>query len=160
MAAVFLYAPQDFRNLCVLARTLEVFGQRQCHVFDPHRLLRERYGKVRSRELRVVSAGAFAKIQWLRVEQPVAFLAAHPGRAVATVADPGATPLARHRFTSSDIVVFGPETLGLPAEIVAASAATLTMPVLGVTRSLNLAVALGVVLFERQRQLDACVDDA
>lgn len=67
---VFLYAPQNFRNLCVLARTLEVFGQRECFVYDPYRLIRDRYGKSRSREQRVVSVGAFENILWTRVEVP------------------------------------------------------------------------------------------
>jgi hypothetical protein len=36
------YAPEQFENLCVLARTLEVFGFARCYVFDPHRIMRER----------------------------------------------------------------------------------------------------------------------
>src|SRR5258706_7780983 len=99
MLNVFLHAPQDFRNLCVLARTLEVFGHRECYVFDPRRLVRDRYGKSRSREMRVVSAGAFSKIVWHRVEEPERFLAAYPGRVIATVADRRATDL--HRFAFS-----------------------------------------------------------
>src|ERR1041384_2116767 len=95
MVNVFLYAPQDFRNLCVLARTLEVLGHPECYVFDPWRLVRDRYGKARARETRVVSAGAFEKVRWQRVEEPEAFLAAPRARVVATVADVEATPLTR-----------------------------------------------------------------
>jgi tRNA G18 (ribose-2'-O)-methylase SpoU len=150
---VFLYAPQEFRNLCVLARTLEVLGVRRCHVFDPHRLVRERYGKSRTRELRAISAGAFEKLEWVRVEEPLAFLAEHPGRVVATVADANATALARFRFMPADLLVFGSEAAGIPPEIVAVCGGVVTIPAQGETRSLNLAVALGIVLFERQRQL-------
>jgi tRNA (cytidine/uridine-2'-O-)-methyltransferase len=153
MSPVFLYAPEDFHNLCLLARTLEVFGQRACHIFDPHRLVREHYGKVRSRELRAVSAGAFEKIQWLRVEEPESFLSAQQGRVVATVLDPAATPLQEHRFAPNDLLVFGPESSGLPARLVDRSSVAITIPVLGQTQSLNLAVALGIVLFERHRQI-------
>jgi len=153
MATVLLYAPQDFHNLCLLARTLEVFGVRECHVFDPGHLVRERYGKVRTRELRAVSAGAFEKLAWRRVAEPAAFLASHAGRVVATVAEPTAVPLAEHSFAPTDLILFGPESSGLPPEIVAKSAARITIPALGQTQSLNLAVALGIVLFERQRQL-------
>jgi tRNA G18 (ribose-2'-O)-methylase SpoU len=155
MAALFLYAPEDFHNLCLLARTMEVLGQRECHVFDPHQLVRERYGKVRTRELRAVSAGAFEKIRWCRVEQPDAFLAAHPGRVVATVLDRAAVPLSEHRFAPSDLLLIGSEGGGLPPQVVAASAVAVTIPVFGQTQSLNLAVAFGIVLFERQRQLGA-----
>jgi len=155
--SVFLWAPEDFHNLCLLARTLEALGETACAVFDPHRLVRERYGKVRTRELRAVSAGAFEKIRWVPVDEPARFLAEHPGRVVATVADPEAVPLAEHRFAADDLLLFGPESRGLPADAIAASAVALTIPIAGRTRSLNLAVALGIVLFERQRQLGAAV---
>jgi tRNA G18 (ribose-2'-O)-methylase SpoU len=155
MPNVFLYAPQDFHNLCLLARTLEVFGLHECLVFDPERLVRERYGKMRSRELRAVSAGAFEKIHWIRVEEPEAFLANYADRVVVTVAEPTAVRLDEHRFAATDLIVFGSESAGLPPQIVAASQVAVTVPVLGKTRSLNLAVTLGIVLFERQRQLRA-----
>jgi len=153
MAAVFLYAPQEFRNLCLLARTLEVFGHEECFVFDPHQLVRERYGKVRTRELRAISAGAFQKIRWRRVESPDPFLQNHSGRVVATVAAPNAVPLDEFRFTPTDLLLFGSESTGLPPEVIAASAAAVTIPLSGETRSLNLAVSLGIVLFECRRQL-------
>jgi tRNA G18 (ribose-2'-O)-methylase SpoU len=152
-ANVFLYAPQDFHNVCLLARTLEVFGQRRCFVFDPHGLIRERYGKVRTRELRVVSAGAFEKIAWTRVEEPEDFLRARSGRVVATLASAGAVPLERFTFEATDLLLFGSESRGLPDAAVAASDAAVTIPSRGETQSLNLAVAVGIVLFEWQRQV-------
>src|SRR5689334_24733466 len=155
MPRVLLYAPQDFRNLCVVARTLEVLGYDECLVFDPERLVRERYGKSRTREARVVSAGAFEKIRWVRLEEPGACLREHAGRSVATVAAPEAARLERFRFERTDLVVFGSESRGLPQEIVSACTATLTIGSAGVTQSLNLAVALGIVLFEAERQLGA-----
>jgi tRNA G18 (ribose-2'-O)-methylase SpoU len=153
LTRVFFHAPRDFHNLCLLARTLEAFGHEECFVFDPHRLVRERYGKVRSRELRAVSAGAFQKVRWVRVEEPESFLAAHPGRVVATVAAAGAVPLASHAFTPGDLIVFGSESHGLPAEVVAKASVAVTIPLSGATQSLNLAVAFGIVLFEARRQL-------
>jgi tRNA (cytidine/uridine-2'-O-)-methyltransferase len=152
MAGVFLYAPQDFRNLCGIARTLEVLGQREVHVFDPWRLIRERYGKARSRQLRDISSGAFEKLTWVRVEEPSSFLRAFSGRVVATVAEPSATPLTKFSFGPDDLVVFGGESQGLPAEIVALAGDTVTIPSQGETQSLNLAVALGIVVFEATRQ--------
>ncbi len=41
---VFLDAPQDFEYVCVIARTLEALGIRRCHVYDPNRFIRARYG--------------------------------------------------------------------------------------------------------------------
>ena len=113
MARVFLYAPQDFRNLCAISRTLEVLGQTTCWVFDPHRLIRERYGKSRTREQRVVSSGAFQKIGWQRIEEPERFAQTYTGRLVATVASEGATELTRYQFRGSDVLVFGSESHGI-----------------------------------------------
>lgn len=152
MPSVFLHAPQDFHNLCLLVRTLEAFGHRRCFVFDPHRIVREKYGKVRSREMRATSAGAFEKMTWIRIERPDELIAEHPGRVVATVAVPGAASLCAHRFEPDELIVFGSESRGLPPELVAASDVALTIPLLGETQSLNLAVSLGIVLFEVERQ--------
>jgi tRNA(Leu) C34 or U34 (ribose-2'-O)-methylase TrmL len=152
MADVFLHAPQDFRNLCAIARTLEVLGHVRCYVFDPYRLVRERYGKSRARELRDVSGGAFHKLRWERVDEPTTFVTAFTGRVVATVAASDAVSLTTFEFQPDDLLVFGGESRGLPSEIVSACDAAVTIPSKGQTQSLNLAIALGVVVFEAERQ--------
>src|SRR6478609_318901 len=158
---VIAIAPEQFENLCVLARTLEVLGFERCHVFDPHRIVRDRYGKSYGQRLRTVSAGAFNKITWVRVE-PLAFLRAYPGRRVATVPYPSATSLHHFRFRSSDLLVIGSEARGLPFEILAECQTQITIPQVGVTESLNVAVASGIVLaeFKRQEALGLLADDA
>jgi tRNA (cytidine/uridine-2'-O-)-methyltransferase len=55
-------------------------------------------------------------------------------------------------FRPGDFLVFGRETKGLPEELLKANAsACLTIPMEG-TRSLNLATAVAIVLFEAVRQ--------
>jgi len=150
---VFVYAPEQFENLCVLARTLEVLGFQRCHVFDPHRIVRERYGKSYARKLRAVSAGAFTRINWQRVEfNAQAFLRAYPGRRVATVPHPNATSLYEFQFCDSDLLVIGSESRGLDAALLAECQAQVTIPRAGVTDSLNVAVASGIFLAEFKRQ--------
>jgi tRNA G18 (ribose-2'-O)-methylase SpoU len=150
---VFLYAPEQFENVCVLARTLEVFGFRHCYVYDPHRLVRERYGKSYGQRLRTVSAGAFEKIEWRRVDGEVPeFLRAHLGRKVATVPRQSAISLHQFRFRQSDVLVIGAEAGGLTAPVLAACSEHVTIPQAGVTESLNVAVAAGIVLAEWKRQ--------
>jgi len=150
---VLVHAPEQFENLCVLARTLEVFGFDQCHVFDPHRLVRERYGKSYGRKLRTVSAGAFAKIRWHRLEvDPLSFLRGYAGRRVATVPRQGATSLHHFRFQQSDLLIIGSEGRGLDATVLAECQAQITIPQAGITESLNVAVASGIVLAEYKRQ--------
>ena len=56
------------------------------------------------------------------------------------------------RFRPGDFLVFGRETKGLPEPLLAAHAERLlTIPMQG-TRSLNLATAVAIVLFEAMRQ--------
>lgn len=154
MPAVFFYAPQDFRNLCANARTLEVLGHRRAYVFDRWHLIRERYGKSRAREMRDVSSGAFARIEWKRVDEPSAFLREFPGRVVATVADMSAPQLTDFAFQSDDLLLFGGESQGLPEDVVSLAGARVTIPSKGQTQSFNLSVALAIVVFEAERQLN------
>lgn len=56
-------------------------------------------------------------------------------------------------FRDGDYLVFGRETKGLPAELLAANPdTTLTIPMTDRTRSLNLATSAGIVLYEALRQ--------
>ena len=57
-------------------------------------------------------------------------------------------------YQSDDLLVFGKETAGLPAKLLEEhSAYTVTIPIAADARSLNLANAVAVVLFEAYRQL-------
>lgn len=60
------------------------------------------------------------------------------------------------RFCPGDYLVFGPETRGLPEEVVqAAGSQGLRIPMApGGTRSLNLSTAVAIVLYEAVRQQD------
>lgn len=60
------------------------------------------------------------------------------------------------RFRPGDYLVFGPETRGLPEEMVQAAAdQALRIPMApGGTRSLNLSTAVAIVLYEAARQQD------
>lgn len=59
------------------------------------------------------------------------------------------------RYERGDAFLFGPETRGLPAEVLAALPADrrLTLPMVAGNRSLNLSNAVAVVVFEAWRQL-------
>jgi tRNA (cytidine/uridine-2'-O-)-methyltransferase len=61
-------------------------------------------------------------------------------------------PFWEAQFKQGDFLVFGRETKGLPEELLRANAdQCVTIPMHG-TRSLNLATAVGIVLFEAVRQ--------
>jgi tRNA (cytidine/uridine-2'-O-)-methyltransferase len=61
-------------------------------------------------------------------------------------------PYHKVRFQQGDFLVFGPETRGLPENLLAANKnRCVSIPMHG-TRSLNLATAVAIVLFEAVRQ--------
>ena len=62
-------------------------------------------------------------------------------------------PYWEQTFHAGDFLVFGRETKGLPESLLAAHPAQLlTIPMSNKTRSLNLATAVGIVLYEAVRQ--------
>jgi tRNA (cytidine/uridine-2'-O-)-methyltransferase len=58
-------------------------------------------------------------------------------------------------YQKDDYLIFGKETKGLPAELLAQNAAhCLRIPMASNRRSLNLANSVGIILYEALRQLD------
>jgi tRNA (cytidine/uridine-2'-O-)-methyltransferase len=56
-------------------------------------------------------------------------------------------------FQQNDFLIFGSETVGLPQEILTAyPEKIIRIPMVGDSRSLNLSVSVGIVLFEALRQ--------
>lgn len=57
-------------------------------------------------------------------------------------------------YKEGDVLVFGPESRGLPADILREHKdSAITIPMEGPVRSLNLSTAVGVVVYEALRQL-------
>jgi tRNA (cytidine/uridine-2'-O-)-methyltransferase len=57
-------------------------------------------------------------------------------------------------YTDGDFLVFGPESRGLPEELLKKNEENaLTIPMFGPVRSINLSTAVGVVVYEALRQL-------
>ena len=85
-----------------------------------------------------------------------ACLARLPGARVFACSTRGAVSYTQPDYKLNDVFLFGPETRGLPAEILATlpSEQTLRIPMRPDNRSLNLSNAVAVVLYEAWRQLD------
>ncbi len=64
----------------------------------------------------------------------------------------GNNPYLDHRYTASDILLFGRETAGVPDEVSAAADARLVIPIQPGMRSLNVAMAVAMALGEALRQ--------
>ena len=130
-----------------------MFGVERCYIYDPNALIRPQYGKSRTRQINSLSAGAFFRVVFELVGDPETFLAATPGRNVATVPDRLATPLTKFAFRTDDTIVFGSESRGVRPDLLALCDGRVTVPQRGVTESLNLTVAAGIILFEYFQQI-------
>ncbi|NJB69440.1 tRNA (cytidine/uridine-2'-O-)-methyltransferase [Desulfobaculum xiamenense] len=82
------------------------------------------------------------------------FLAYANGRRLVCTSSRRGERYDRFAYRSGDILVFGPETRGLPAEVVEAAGQCVNIPIRGQVRSLNLSTSAGIVLFEAMRQTD------
>ena len=82
-----------------------------------------------------------------------ACLAALPAGRVHAFTTKGARPMHDCRFRRGDILLFGPETRGLPDEVLAGLTRRIRIPMRAGSRSLNLSNAVAVAVYEAWRQL-------
>lgn len=85
-----------------------------------------------------------------------ACLAALAGRRIFALTTKGSSRYDGAAFVPGDVFLFGPETRGLPAEILAGLPETqkLRLPMQSGSRSMNLSNTVAVMLFEAWRQQD------
>lgn len=78
------------------------------------------------------------------------------GRRMFALTTKGYTRPDKVAFRTDDVLLFGPETRGLPADILARLPETqrVRLPMVAGSRSMNLANSVAVVLYEAWRQLD------
>ena len=111
-------------------------------------------GSPPSRQIAKTALGSEQSVPWERVE-PLAIIDARHGAgwqtaAIETVDD--AVDLLDWQPSFPLLVVFGHEVEGLPGDIVARCGARVRIPMVGVKRSLNVATAGGVVMYELFRK--------
>ena len=81
----------------------------------------------------------------------------HQGRTrILAATTKGGTAYHRIQFQAGDAILFGPETRGLPQQILdsVGAGATLRIPMKPASRSLNLSNAAALIVYEGLRQLD------
>lgn len=83
------------------------------------------------------------------------FQATHPETRILAMSTRGSTRYDLVDYRAGDALLFGPETRGLPAELLQhlGPQRTLRVPMLGESRSLNLSNAVAIVVYEGLRQL-------
>lgn len=86
-------------------------------------------------------------------EQFLAHRAEHPGRLLLLETD-GSAPYTDFTFAPGDYIMLGRESAGTPRALYDTMDATLHIPMREGARSLNVAMAAGILIAETRRQLD------
>ena len=155
MPRVVLFQPEIPPNTGNVARTCAATCT-ELHLIEPLGFsLSDRY-------LRRAGLDYWPWVQLHRHSHLTAFLQQQQQRGgrLLALSSQGTTPYSRVAFREEDWLLFGRESSGLPETALAAAADILTIPMAGSVRqgggvrSLNLSVAVGVVLFEALRQLE------
>jgi len=109
------------------------------------------------RALKRAGMDYWQQVTWRTWPNWVALHAANPGARFYFLTTKTARPYTEARFEPGDFLVFGRETKGLPESLLRKNAgACLTIPMSNPrVRSLNLATAAAIVLFEALRQMRA-----
>ncbi|WP_110458271.1 tRNA (uridine(34)/cytosine(34)/5-carboxymethylaminomethyluridine(34)-2'-O)-methyltransferase TrmL [Shewanella algidipiscicola] len=83
------------------------------------------------------------------------FLEAMAGKRIMACTTKGSRPHSELSFEKDDVLLFGPETRGLPMEIIESLPTTqrLKIPMAGSSRSLNLSNAVAIISYEAWRQI-------
>ena len=81
------------------------------------------------------------------------FLAARPAGRLVLLSTTGAAPYVDFAFAPTDVLLLGRESRGVPEDVHAAADARVRIPMAEGLRSLNVAMAAGIVLTEALRQL-------
>ena len=83
------------------------------------------------------------------------FASAMQGHRIIACETQGSVHHSRFAYTDGDVLLFGPETRGLPKEIIEQpDIACVRIPMQANSRSLNLSNASAIILYEALRQLD------
>ena len=145
MPAVVLYQPEipgntgNIGRLCVATST-------PLHLIEPLGF------QLTDRHLKRAGLDYWGDLELYRHRDWESFCAAHPDRRIVAVSTKGTTTYSDWQYHEDDMLLFGRETAGLPPEILSAYP-TVTIPLWGPVRSLNLSSAAAIVLYESHRQL-------
>ena len=152
MLQVVLYQPEIPQNTGNIVRTCAAAGAK-LHLIRP---LGFRWGQS---ELKRAGLDYWSGEIHLHDSWDAFLSTLKPEARVFALSTKASQPYYSQTFQPDDYLLFGPESRGLPPEILQAFP-SLTIPMPGQGRSLNLAVAVGVVLFEGLRQAGGRKGDA
>ena len=148
MLHVVLYEPEIPQNTGNIARLCAVAGA-ALHLIEPLGFFLD------DRRLKRAGLDYWDAVEVHRYRGWDAFAGAHPRGNKWYFTTKGRKSYTAVKFSPGDFLVFGPEARGLPAAILdSAPGACLRLPMRPGARSLNLANAVAVGIYEALRQLD------
>jgi tRNA (cytidine/uridine-2'-O-)-methyltransferase len=144
---IVLYQPEIPDNTGNIGRTCVALGAKLW-------LVRPLGFRVDDHHLRRAGLDYWEHLEWEIADDWESLVARLSGREMWLFSKTAARPYTLARFEVGDVLVFGSETQGLPASMLAAHAdRTLRIPIRSEARSLNLANAVAVAAFEAVRQI-------
>lgn len=135
---VALYQPDIAQNTAAILRTAACLGA-SVHIVGPAAF------DLSDRAVRRAGLDYAHRVPLTRHASFEAFTSAVPGRIVLFTTS-GASPVQSFAFEPDDALLFGQESAGVPDAIHAAAHARVRIPQATGTRSLNLAVSVGIAL--------------
>jgi tRNA (cytidine/uridine-2'-O-)-methyltransferase len=142
-----LYQPDQAGNVGTILRTAACFGV-------PVDLIEPCGFPFSDRALKRAGMDYAEMAEVTRHADWAAFEAGLAGRLVLFTTALDALPLSEARFEPGDTLLFGSESRGAPAEVHERAEVRVRIPQIEGTRSLNLAVAVGIGLAQALRQMD------
>lgn len=143
---IVLYEPENAGNVGNIARSCAVLGLR-LHLIRPFGF------HLHDRPLKRAGMDYLPQVELCEHADWAAFLGQVPaGARVWGFTTKTDRVYSQVSYRAGDYLLFGPESRGLPDWVLAQTQA-LTLPMPGVGRSLNVAVAAGVASYEAMRQL-------
>ena len=146
---MLLHNVRSLYNVGAFFRTADAVGLSRLH-------LSGFTGSPPAKQIAKTALGSEQTVPWARVAEPLAIIddrrrAGWETAAIETVED--AVDLFEWQPRFPVLVVFGHEVDGLPADIVQRCDTRVRIPMVGTKRSLNVATAGGVVLYELFRKM-------
>jgi len=141
---IALYQPEIAPNTGNIARTCAAAGC-PLHLSEPLGF------SLSDRQLKRAGLDYWPHVDLTRHRSWGAFVTDRPAGRLVSLSVRGVTELWEMEFLPEDILLFGSESRGLPPEVLA-EGASVRIPMGPQVRSLNLAVSVGIVLYEALRQ--------
>ncbi|MEQ1826855.1 MAG: tRNA (cytidine(34)-2'-O)-methyltransferase [Pirellula sp.] len=146
---VVLYQPEIPQNTGNIGRTCVALNAKLW-------IVRPAGFRLDDKQLQRAGLDYWQYLEWEYVDSWTMFLQGMPPGKIWYFTKFGTTSYTEVKYELGDWLVFGSESSGLPESVrLASPSRCVSLPMIGPVRSINLAVAVGVGLFEAHRQIQA-----